>query len=300
MQWNDGDIDLDADELDPDDLDAIDFSAFDLAMEESLKDLDLSFPVPDLSHCHDAETAAAWVKSPRLMIETLTLRLNEILERCEARKFPGTVIQLKPKYIYTDEEKRQSRFTSKMLFLTGVAFILMRSGRIVDTVNLIQPTPFKGEVLVELGKCLHCGDTPEFDRSIKCYKEALIKLAVWIKAKDILNGIEPSVAPRPTKSIPTQLTSIQTLIEAVLFSPNEAESTSDRHGKPRKGRRNAVRDSQWHDWRHINGLTDAQIRDRWDSEHPNDKVPKDNAENGLGVVASAIKREESRRIPGTG
>jgi hypothetical protein len=64
-------------------------------------------------------------------------------------------------------------------------------------------------------------------------------------------------------------------------------------------RPNAARDSQWHDWRHIDGLTDAQIRDRWDAENPCNPVPRENAENGLGVVASAIRREEKRKSQGT-
>lgn len=64
-------------------------------------------------------------------------------------------------------------------------------------------------------------------------------------------------------------------------------------------RSNAARDSQWHDWRHIDGLTDAQIRDRWDAENPCNPVPRENAENGLGVVASAIRREEKRKSQGT-
>ena len=64
-------------------------------------------------------------------------------------------------------------------------------------------------------------------------------------------------------------------------------------------RPNAARDSQWHDWRHTDGLTDAQIRDRWDIENPLNPVPRENAENGLGVVASAIRREEKRTSQGT-
>jgi hypothetical protein len=120
-----------------------------------------------------------------------------------------------------------------------------------------------------------------------------------VRSKGIQNGNEPSVAPRPIESTLTQLVSKQTLIEATVFSPKVTESNFERHRKPNV-RRNAVRDSQWHDWRHIDGLTDAQIRDRWDRENPDNRVSRDNAENGLGVVASAIKREESRRRPGTG
>lgn len=66
-----------------------------------------------------------------------------------------------------------------------------------------------------------------------------------------------------------------------------------------RGRKNAIRDAQWHDWRQIDGLTDAQIRDRWDRENPHDPVSRNNIENGLGIVASAISGEKKRRIQGT-
>jgi hypothetical protein len=69
---------------------------------------------------------------------------------------------------------------------------------------------------------------------------------------------------------------------------------------PQTGERpNAKRDSQWYDWRHKEDMTDAQIRDRWDREHPDSPVQRDNRSNGLGVVKSAIRREKSRRTPGT-
>ena len=98
MRWNDGDIDLDADELGPDDLDA-DHSVFDaddpsicdseweksLLSEwiERLKDRDVSFRVPvlDPSNCDEVEvTAVAWLQSPRIMLETLAAKLNEVIE----------------------------------------------------------------------------------------------------------------------------------------------------------------------------------------------------------------------------
>lgn len=222
MQSNEGD------DLDPDDYSAIDFTEFDAEMRESLKSADLSFPVPDLSDCDDAEVAAAWVKSPKLMLQTLTFRLNEILEICEARSFPGTTIQLKPKYIYTDEEKRLQRLSTKAVLLTGVAFVFLKCGHIVDIVNSIQATPFEGKILVEFARCIHLGNTPEFDRSIKCYKGALRQLAIWIKARSIQNGNEtdePSEAPRTIWSILKQLLSQQTEGEATNGNPAVAEQS---------------------------------------------------------------------------
>lgn len=237
MRWTNGVIHFDADiseieerltDIDSDALDLrdIDFTTFDLEMEESLKDLDISFPVPDLSNCRDAETADAWVKSPRLMLERLTVRLNEILQRCEARSFPGTVIQFKPKYIYTDDDKHPSRFTPKLLFLTSVSAILLRCGYLVDLVNTIQPTPFKGEILVELGKCVHLGDTPEFDHAINCYKGELRKLAVWIKAKELGNSKQAPAAPGPIELFVPPRVSNQTPCEETIANPEIAAPMS--------------------------------------------------------------------------
>jgi hypothetical protein len=84
------------------------------------------------------------------------------------------------------------------------------------------------------------------------------------------------------------------------FANRKPEKGSPKTSRNRSAERpNAARDSQWYDWRHIDGLTDAQIRDRWDAENPCNPVPRENAENGLGVVASAIRREEKRKSQGT-
>ncbi len=176
---------LDAQGPDPDDYYSIDFTEFDSAMEGSLKHLDLSFSVSDESDDdHDAETAAAWVRYPRLMLKSLEFRLNEILKICEARKFPNTVIQLQSEYIFTDEEKEYPvRSGRKLIFLLGISFVLRHCGKLVDTVNSIKATPFSGDVLTELVKCIGRGDTPEFDRSIGGYKGALEHLPIGSEQK---------------------------------------------------------------------------------------------------------------------
>ncbi len=208
MPFNDGDIDLDAD--DPSVFDLEWEKSRKLEWEERRKNLDISFPVPvlDLSDCRNAETAAAWAESPRLMLETLTFRLNEILERCEPRSY-GFVLELKPEYI-----SRQG--TS---ILINMSCTLNNCGSIVDLVNTIQPTPFKGEILVQLGKSILPGKTSELTRLINCYKRELRKLAIWIKAKEIKKGNEPSVAAPPIELKPAQLVSNQTQSEETNVSP---------------------------------------------------------------------------------
>jgi len=223
MRWNDGDIDLDADDSDPDHIVFHDGdSAFDLELEESLKleweerrkNLDISFPVPDLSDCRNAETVDAWVESPKLMLETLTFRLNEILERCEPRSY-GFVLELKPEYITLQGKS----------ILINMSCTLNNCGDIVDLVNTIRPTPFKGEILVQLGKSILPGKTSELTRLINCYKRELWKLAEWIKAIDKRNGNESSVAPRPIVLIPSKLVSNHTQSEEPNVSPETAKPT---------------------------------------------------------------------------
>ncbi len=160
--------------------DEIFFDPDDLELEESLKGFDISFSIPDLSDSGDAETAAAWVESPRVMLEALSNELNEILKYCEPRLYDGVVIQLKPEWFDDSLEIKTD--------LIWLAFSLGFSAGIVDLVNTIQPTPFRGEILAELGKFIHHGNTPEFDRAISNYKSELVKLTKWIKAKEILSG----------------------------------------------------------------------------------------------------------------
>lgn len=229
MRTNDGG--LDAQGPDPDDYYSIDFTEFDSAMEGSLKHLDLSFSVSDESDDdHDAETAAAWVRYPRLMLKSLEFRLNEILKICEAKKFPNTVIQLKPEYIFTDEEKKYPvRSGRKLVRLLGISFVLRHCGKLVDTVNSIKATPFSGDLLTELVKCIGRGDTPEFDRSIRGYKGALGALADWIRTKEIYDGkvpSYPSIAPLSVWSFIDQTLAGKMRIETINFYPMVAGPTA--------------------------------------------------------------------------
>jgi hypothetical protein len=227
MRWNDGDIDLDADESDPDDLDAGhivfddgDSTAFDSEWEKSLlsewverlKDRDVSFRVPvlDLSNCDQIEvTAVAWLKSPRMMLETLAARLNEVIERCNLLPVHGLVLEL----------KRECYSYPGLSDLYNLSCTLHICGSTVDYVNSIQPTPLKGEVLVQLGKSVLPGRTQELNRCINCCKRELTKLAKWIKIKDIQNANEPSVDPRRFELIPPPLASNQTQSAETNVSP---------------------------------------------------------------------------------
>jgi len=146
MRWNNGDIDLDAD---------------DLEHEDSFPDLQYAYPLPELPKEPDAVTVATWVKSPRMMLEALRNRLNDILEECEPPSsdiFVTHVFRLKPEYI--------GEWLPKILHLIRWAVDLHSDGHMVDLVNTIQPTPFKGEILAQLSKLSYHGNTPEFDRCI--------------------------------------------------------------------------------------------------------------------------------------
>jgi hypothetical protein len=234
MRWNDGDIDLDADELGPDDSDAGDivFDADDPSIcdseweksllsewVEGLKDRDVSFRVPvlDLSNCDEVEvTAAAWLKSPRMMLETLAARLNEVIERCNLLPVRGLVFEV----------KRECFSYPGLSDLYNLSCTLHICGLIVDYVNSIQPTPLKGEILVQLGKSVLPGRTPELNRCIDCCKRELTKLAKWIKIKEIQNSDNPPVDPRTPRSPKDQH---QTVRGTVVL---ESELTRDeRDGK---------------------------------------------------------------------
>lgn len=154
--------------------------AEELEFEESLKGLDISFPVPDVSDSGEAVETAAWVESPRVMLETLTNELNAVLTECEARLFNDVVIQLKPEYLGESSNKQQD--------LIWMALKLSFVGKTVALVNVIQPTPFRAETAFELGKMIYHGNSLEFDRAISKYKSELVTLATWIKAKEILSG----------------------------------------------------------------------------------------------------------------
>ena len=77
------------------------------------------------------------------------------------------------------------------------------------------------------------------------------------------------------------------------------KTTAVKNSRITGARRHEARDAIWYDWRHIDKLTDGQIRDRWDRENPGNHVSRNNIENGLGIVASAIQREKTRRLQGT-
>lgn len=74
-------------------------------------------------------------------------------------------------------------------------------------------------------------------------------------------------------------------------------------------RRCRERDETFHRWHKREGLTPAQIRDRWNKENPDFLVSIENASNGRGTVKAALhreklrreklRREKSRKTPGT-
>ena len=145
------------------------------AFEESLKGLNISFAVPDPDD--SAHEAAEWVASPDVMLVALTAELNEVLSLCEARLYDGVLIQVKPDFM-----------DNAQMDLTLRAFSLGDRAKFVDLVNSIQPTPFQSQKLRRMQSLMFSGNTPEFDRAISDYKAELRKLALWIKAKEILSG----------------------------------------------------------------------------------------------------------------
>lgn len=67
-----------------------------------------------------------------------------------------------------------------------------------------------------------------------------------------------------------------------------------REWRARKDRLNSLRDATWCDWR-LSGMTESQIRDRWNREHPNEPINVNTKKNGLYTVRNAIRREMARR-----
>lgn len=157
--------------------------------EESLKGLDISFAVPEPTD--DAEVAAKWVNAPDEMLETLTIQLNAILSKCEARLFDGVSIQLKPEYLVESSAEKQT--------LVFMSLSLGFTADNVDLTNAIQQTPFRGETARHLSKMLYQGNSLQFDAAIADYKSSLRVLANWIYAKAILSG-KASARTTKTKS----------------------------------------------------------------------------------------------------
>jgi len=160
------------------------------ALEESLKGFDISVTVPQPSE--NAGTAATWVKSPDLMLKSLTERLNDVLSICEARLFDGIQIQVKHEYL---EEHRTrtppDRVPALIVSHSDITFIAMISGhnqKRVDLVNSIQPTPFSGEIIRDVNREIDPGNTKEFDQAITRWKKALQQLADWIRMRQLLDG----------------------------------------------------------------------------------------------------------------
>ena len=149
------------------------------SFEGSLKSLDISFAVPEPTD--NADTAASWVKSPELMLKTLTEELNGILSICEARHFDGLVIQIKHEFLTADGN-------SDSLELVVIALFLGHYEKCLDLVNCIQLTPFSGDVIRNLKRVIYKGNTIEFDLAINGWKKALQQLADWGQVRHLLNG----------------------------------------------------------------------------------------------------------------
>lgn len=79
----------------------------------------------------------------------------------------------------------------------------------------------------------------------------------------------------------------------------DSRSTNGTTAQKTKIPRNASRDSQWYDWRHIDGLTDAKIRDKWNAENPSDSISNASTKKaGRDLVKKAIKRMEKQKRTG--
>ena len=152
--------------------------ATDAEIEEYLEGLDLRFPVTKPSS--SSTDAAHWVRNPNEMLRSLTVSLNKVLDRCEARLYDGFQIQLKPEFI-TDRKNGVSPMLFDALHLTEVA-------RIVELTNFIQPTPFATEIIPNLISQLYQGTSPEFNQAIDSYKHGLRRLADWIHTRQIIGG----------------------------------------------------------------------------------------------------------------
>jgi hypothetical protein len=74
--------------------------------------------------------------------------------------------------------------------------------------------------------------------------------------------------------------------------------TADDAVKSDENRRMAVRDATFLLWHEV-GLTNAKIRDKWNAEHPDNKISVENTNAGRDTVRNAIRREKKRKTQGT-
>lgn len=159
------------------------------SIEELVKGFDISITVPEPSE--NTATVAEWVRSPMLMLQALSDQLNEVLAFCEPRLYDRVMIQVKPEYLKEHEEIKTPQKGDLIRVLSELTFIrllLSHTRMLVDLANDVQRTPFSGDTIAQLQQQLYRGNTHEFDQAVTEWKNALQKLANWIRVKQLVNG----------------------------------------------------------------------------------------------------------------
>ncbi len=86
---------------------------------------------------------------------------------------------------------------------------------------------------------------------------------------------------------------------ALLMAIKHPSKTTVETQRNTRGPRNSYRDSQWYDWKHVEGMTDAKIRDRWNAANPLQTI-SDAATKKAGreLVKKAIERMKKTKQSG--
>jgi len=195
-----------------------------ISNDESLGGFYLLFNIPIVETEREIlKTAAKWIKYPMEMLATLTRELNELSDKCVSHQVDEDGVMeahLKPEYVGQIKGKNLLKLWWEMDFR-------MRAD-CVDLVNKIEPTPFLGEILREVARHLHAGNTTEFDQAIWGYRSALQKLSDWIQVKQILSG---KGLPEPTGRAGTSASFEDIVRISQEIESREIRPTLDRIGK---------------------------------------------------------------------